>query len=130
MKIENKNKRDFTRANVHIEAEIITKNALIRGFVGDVSLKGVLLLCDDQLPAGMECIVHLLLGGHKSSRLCVEMKGVVIRNLGNGIAVEFSEIDFDSYCHIKSLVTLNTADIEQVENEFKEHLGLKKVKES
>lgn len=124
-------KRDFTRAIVGVKAEIITKETLISGLVGDVSLKGLFLICDDQLPEGMECTVHLFLGDQEPpQKLRIETKGVVIRNLDNGIAVEFTELDLDSYDHLKHLVSLNATDTEQVEHEFKDHLGLKKGKKS
>ena len=121
------NKRDFTRAVVGIEAEIIAEDIFIHGLVGDVSLKGLFLICDEQMPEGSECTVHLLLGDPESPHLCIETKGVVVRNLGNGIAIEFTEIDLDSYGHLKNLVSMNVAEVEQVESEFKNHLGLKKV---
>ena len=127
MSIENK--RDFTRAVVGVEAEIIAANRLVHGLVGDVSLKGLFLICDEQLPEGTECIVHLLLGDSDAPHLCIETKGKVIRNLDNGIAVEFTEIGLDSYGHLKNLVSMNTADIDQVESEFHNHLGLKKVRD-
>lgn len=123
------NKRDFTRAVVGVEAEIVAAESLVRGHVGDVSLKGLFLVCDEMLPEGAECIVHLLLGDPGASRLCVEARGRVIRNLDSGIAVEFTGIDLDSYGHLKNLVSMNAADIDQVEREFQNHLGLKRVKE-
>ncbi len=125
------NKRDFTRAVVGVKAEIIAKDTLISGLVGDVSLNGLLLICDDQLPEGMECIVHLFLGDQESPQgLRIETKGVVIRNLDNGIAVEFTELDLESYDHLKNLVSLNATDPEKVEHEIKDHLGLKRGKKS
>jgi len=127
MSIENK--RDFTRAAVGVGAEIIAGDRLVRGLVGDVSLKGLFLDCDEQMPEGKACIVHLLLGDPDSPQLCIEAKGKVIRNLDGGIAVEFTEIGLDSFGHLKNLVSMNAADIDQVESEFHNHLGLKRVRE-
>lgn len=127
--MSNENKRDFTRAVVGVEAEIVAENRLIHGQVGDVSLKGLFLVCNEQMPEGTECIVHLLLGESDAPQLCIEARGKVIRNLDSGIAVEFTGIDLDSYGHLKNLVSMNAADIDQVENEFHNHLGLKRVKD-
>lgn len=124
--MSDENKRDFTRAAVRVEAEIVAGDKSVRGVVGDISLKGLSLVCDDQLPEEGKCMVHILLGDPESP-LCLEAKGKVVRNLDGGIAVEFTGIDLDSYSHLKNLVSMNVADVEQAEGEFKSHLGLKRL---
>lgn len=124
--MSNENKRDFTRAAVGVEAEIVAGDTMIRGQIGDVSLKGLLLACADTLPEGSECHVRILLGD-SAAPLLIEAKGKVVRNLDEGIAVEFTGVDLDSYGHLKNLVSMNVADIEQAESEFRSHVGLKKM---
>ena len=122
------NKRDFTRAAVRVEAEIAAGDRRVSGHVGDVSLKGMLLACSDTLPEGSDCSVRILLGD-PDSPLPIEASCRVVRNLDEGIAVEFTGVDLDSYGHLKNLVSMNVADIDQAESEFRNHLGLKKVKD-
>jgi len=53
-------------------------------------------------------------------------KGKIVRSTEDGIGVDFTEMDLDSYEHLRNLVLLNANDVARIEGEFKDHLGLKK----
>jgi hypothetical protein len=60
----------------------------------------------------------------------IEVEGVVVHSYAEGTAIQFSKIlGVDSYEHLRNLVLYNAADTEQVEDEFRTHIGLKKKNE-
>ncbi len=126
---EHDNKRDFSRVETHIDVELACGDKTVCGRLTDVSMQGVGLDCDEKLPLQAECLVKLFLGEPRESSICIETKGKIVRSTGNGIAVVFTEIDLDSYDHLRNLVLLNAHDVTQVEGEFKDHLGLKRPKD-
>ncbi len=87
-------------------------------------MNGLFLLCDERLPVGADCRISLLLEGAES-RPCIEMRGTVVRAAGAGVAVQFTEIEAESYDHLRNLVLHNASDTTQVEQEIVSHLGLK-----
>jgi hypothetical protein len=123
---EHDNKRNFSRVRTHIDVELACGDRIACGRLTDVSMQGVGLDCDEELPLQAECLVKLFLGEPRESAICIEAKGNVARSTGNGIGVVFTEIDLDSYDHLRNLVLLNANDVARIEGEFKEHLGLKK----
>jgi hypothetical protein len=121
--------REFTRITAMLEADVVCGGRTISGLTRDVSVKGMLLACAEQLAAGSECHCTIYLDGrHGQAR--VNAVAVVARALPAAIALEFREIlDPESLVYLQNLVLYNAADPRQVEEEFDRHLGLKpKVK--
>jgi hypothetical protein len=116
--------REFTRVSTEIEAEV---TATVSGHTRDVSVKGIYLFCRQPLPVGTPCRVALVVGGRQSP-LRIEVTGRVVRVDDAGMAVEFSEMGVDSFDHLRRLVLYNSTDTDQVEQELKSHLGLKRRK--
>ena len=119
------NKRNFSRVETHIDVELACGDKIATGRLTDVSMQGVGLDCDEILPPQAECLVKLFLGEPRESSSCIEAKGNIVRSTDHGIGVVFTEIDLDSYDHLRNLVLLNASDITQIEGELKDHLGLK-----
>ena len=46
------------------------------------------------------------------------MKGEVVRVEPDGLALHFSEIDFDSFYHLKNIIYYNSEDPDQVDLEL------------
>ncbi|ATX82892.1 PilZ domain-containing protein [Mariprofundus ferrinatatus] len=120
------NRRDFSRVETHIDAEVICADKVLSGRLVDVSMRGVRILCDETLPQQSKCEVKCFLGESRESPLCIKANGKVIRSTEDGISIEISEIDLDSFGHLRNLVLMNARDGSQVEDELKSHLGLKK----
>ena len=110
-------------AAIHVEAELISGEAKLHGQVNDVSMRGLFLHCKEHFPEKTECTVELYLAEHA---LCISAKGRIVRRFEDGMGVEFTEIDLDSFEHLRNLVRMNANNVSQVEGEFKSHLGLKK----
>jgi len=120
------NRRDFSRVELHSEAELACGDRIVSGRLVDVSMRGVGLDCDARLPLHATCRATIFLGDSKENPLCIKAKGEVVRSTEDGIGVEFTEIDLDSFEHLRNLVRMNADDVSQVEGEFKVHLGLKR----
>ena len=117
-------KREFTRVSTKIRAEV---TAILSGRTRDMSVKGFYLVCDRSLPVGTECLVAVYLG-EPPGQVRIEMAGTVVRVDDTGMAIEFSKMDIDSFDHLRKLVLYNSTDTDQVEQELKGHLGLKRRK--
>jgi len=122
------NSREFSRVETHIDVELDCGDKAVCGRLADISMQGMWLDCDEKLPLQAECLAKVFLGDSRESSLCIKAKGKIIRSTGDGIGVEFTEIDLDSFEHLRNLVLMNANNVSQIEGELKDHLGLKKPK--
>lgn len=83
----------------------------------DLSLKGVFVLGVTGHQVGENCRVSLQLAG-STSHLTLQMKGKVVRVEENGLAMNFSEMDLDSFFHLKNILYYNSADPDTLDAEF------------
>ncbi len=118
--------REFSRVNIKLHAKIMAKGKEIMSQdTHDVSMKGLFVNCDSDWPVGTECEIHLTLEG-QDPPVDLEVKGRVQRVTESGMGLLFTEVSLEAYEHLHNLVMLNTHDPDKVEQEFKNHLGLKK----
>jgi hypothetical protein len=82
----------------------------------DLSLKGVFVVGADG-QEGEQCEVTLHLTG-TSSDLTLNMKGEVVRVEPGGIALRFSEIDLDSFTHLRNIIYYNIEDPDILDHEL------------
>lgn len=122
----NVNKREYTRVTTHIDAEVTVEGVTpVACHVDNVSLSGVMIAGGHGLPEGATCEVKLILRGSEPP-IPIATKGLILRVRPDRCAIEFREIDGDSYEHLRSLVLLNADDAEPIEEEFDESIGIKK----
>jgi c-di-GMP-binding flagellar brake protein YcgR len=81
----------------------------------DLSLKGLYFLSERTLPCGTRCEVELRLSG-PDVLICAF--GEVVRSDENGIGISFSEMDIDSFSHLRSLLYYNTGDTDRIDHEI------------
>ncbi|MDA8163846.1 MAG: PilZ domain-containing protein [Desulfobacteraceae bacterium] len=82
----------------------------------DLSLRGVFVVgADGQEGEEGEVVLHLT---GASSDLALKMKGKVVRVEARGIALRFSEIDLDSFTHLKNIIYYNTEDPDVLQEEW------------
>lgn len=111
-----------------MEAEVaVGESTIVSGDTHDVSMKGLSLECSERPPVGAACRVSLFLGG-RASGVQVKASGRVARATDSGFAIEFTELSARSLEHLRNLVLHNAPHTEEVEQEFKNHLGLKRRK--
>jgi hypothetical protein len=127
MAVKREEKREFLRVPFVTEAQIIVGDCAIRSTTGiDVSLSGLRLsTAETAPPVGAPCSVKIRLGG-REQELVIEAQGAVIRTEPGHVAVRFSELDYDSYQHLRQLILLNSEDPERAEEEFSEHWGIRR----
>lgn len=93
-----------TTATVRFDEEVYEQLA-----IRDLSTRGIFVLgCTDK-KKGQTCVVDLLLSG-ASSELKLSMKGVVVRTDVEGVGIRLTEIDIDSFFHLKNIIYYNADD--------------------
>ena len=83
----------------------------------DLSLKGIFVLSEQKLPIGTLVDVALDLSGG-SSLVRLKMKGQIARSEPEGMAVDFTEVDLDSFYHLRNIVLYNSGDPLDVDQEL------------
>jgi len=73
---------------------------------GNISISGVFVGGVVGVERGEKCDVEFYLSGRTSS-LVLEMDGEVVRVEENGIALQFLDVDQDSFCHLQNIVFFN-----------------------
>jgi len=118
--------REFSRVDIKIFAKVQAKGReVISAGTQDISMKGLFVEGVVNWPVGTECEIHLILEG-RNLPVDITVKGRVQRVTGEGMALLFTEVNLEAYEHLHNLVMLNATDPEKAEQEFKNHLGLKK----
>jgi hypothetical protein len=118
--------REFSRSCVRLEVEVVSGDARIAsGQTRDVCMKGIFVFSDQRLPVGSRCRIVLRMGDPPSD-IHMEADGAVVREEPEGFAVEFAEMDLESFHHLRNLVLYNSSDPERADRELHEHVGLKR----
>ncbi|MBF0628336.1 MAG: PilZ domain-containing protein [Magnetococcales bacterium] len=106
-----------TNSRVDFQQELLLKDDrgnAYRGFLGDISLRGMRFLCDDLPAKGAMVTGSLVLGN-----LTLPFKGLVIHaQTDRGAAIRFQEMDVESFSHLRRLVSLNLGDSDAIDDEF------------
>ena len=110
-------KRSNTRILFNVSAIIKYKDKEIKGNVVNLSLNGILVKTDEEIPVGGEIIINIMMEG-STSQLTINLDGIVKRSGKSEIAAEFKSIDLDSFIHLKNIVIYNEGDEEKIMKEF------------
>jgi hypothetical protein len=118
-------RREFSRVQVHLRAEVTVAGIrLPEGTMEQLSLKGGFFRCGAPPVEGARCDVRLHLEG---TDIAVHAQGHIVRRGPDGAAMQFDEIvGVDSLEHLRNLILFNSRNPAQVEQEFHDHLGLKR----
>lgn len=121
-----KERRGFTRIPFHTDVEILAGDQIHCSSNGiDISMSGLRITAKGTLPAeGAPCIAKITLKA-SDNWILIEAKGSVIRSEPGDLAVRFTELDIDSYQHLKQLILNNTDEPELAEQEFAAHWGIR-----
>lgn len=88
----------------------------------DISVGGVFVQGVSGVSSGDRCEVEFYLTG-RSSSLVLEMGGEVVRVAEGGVALQFLEVDQDSFCHLQNIVYFNYKESGQLSAPFGEVTG-------
>ncbi len=121
------NRREFIRIPFNTEVIIDAGDSVIRSKKGlNVSMNGIHLSSVASILApGTSCHVALHLQGVEDG-VKIEASGKIIRSAPNDLAIEFTDLDLDSYQHLRLLILNNTDEPEKAEKEFYAHWGIRR----
>jgi len=118
--------REFSRVDVKIHVRIRAKGREeLSEHTHDISMRGLFLICKADWPVGTECEIHLLLEGQEPP-IDLLVKGRVQRVTAEGVGFLFTEVGLEAYEHLHNLILFNTHNPDKVDQEFKDHVGIKK----
>lgn len=115
-------RRRRTRVVFTTEVELTSGDQTVRSSRSrDVSMTGIFIYTDQRLEPGSVCEITVRLQG-ASSDLRLTAQGRVARVTEDGLAVEFTSLDLDSYVHLRNLIVYNAEDpdgiLEEVSHPF------------
>jgi hypothetical protein len=116
--MSNRNKRQNVRVDFHSFVDLFFPDRhLEQCTTRDLSLNGIFVIGIKGRSQGEQCKVILhLVGGSSDVRLV--MKGEVTRVDSQGLALHFTEVDLDSFIHLRNIVYYNSGDPDLVEKEW------------
>lgn len=122
-------RRGFIRIPFNTEVEVVACGRTVHSTDGlDISMSGVRISCCGQgdFAIGSLCNVKIILRAADSKEI-IEAKGTIVRSEKGSLGIRFTEIDLDSYHHLRQLILNNTTEPERAEKEFFSHWGIKRI---
>jgi hypothetical protein len=112
-------KRNTIRVPFHVRSVVKYGNSVVEGDVLDLSTGGMMIQANMDLPVDEIVQISLFLYG-TSSNLSLNIAGKVVRKSEPGTAIKFTELDLDSFIHLRNIVSRNAFDEEKIVREFQE----------
>jgi hypothetical protein len=112
-------KRNTIRVPFHVRSVVKHNDRMIEGEVENLSTSGMLLKTLEEVSSGEAVEISIFLYG-TSSNLALKISGTVVRYTGTTVAIKFTELDLDSFIHLRNIVSRNALDEEKIIREFKE----------
>lgn len=120
------NQKTVTRIRAHVDMKVMvkTEHVLINdAHIINISLSGMLIKADAELPIGKACMTHISL--NTKPPVYIKIDGHVVRQTPEGFAISFNDMDPESLEHLKHLVMYNAPDPSSVELQNFKHPGFK-----
>src|SRR5512137_1868711 len=102
-------KRQFSRVDFTVKALVTADTTVFRGEVDNLSLHGIFIKTDQQLPLGSAAEITIGLA-EVEPEIVIHVTGTVARHTPDGIAFEFGKIDVDSFTHLRSIISYREGD--------------------
>ncbi len=118
-------KRNFSRVDFKVSALLQSEGVAIKGDVKDVSLHGLYLETDQQLPIGTPVEITIYLS-HADDPVVINVSGNVARQMPGGIGCSFDKMDVDSFAHLRSVISYQGGDESRAMAEFAEYVVAKR----
>ncbi len=112
-------KRNTIRVPFHVRSVVKYRDSVLEGDVLDLSTGGMMIQAEMNLPVDEIVQISLFLYG-TSSNLSLNIVGKVVRKTDSGTAIKFTELDLDSFIHLRNIVSRNAFDEEKIVREFQE----------
>ncbi|EPR42344.1 type IV pilus assembly PilZ [Desulfovibrio sp. X2] len=107
-------KRTRTRVNLMFGAVVTCNGRDVPVRLNNLSLRGVSCNPDPRLAVGEDCFVRIVLSGS----VTVRVSGRIVRASAEETAVEFLEMDPESFGHLRNLVRMHAEDPDQIDDEI------------
>jgi hypothetical protein len=117
-------KRNFSRVDFKVSALLQSEGVAIKGEVKDVSLHGLYLETDQQLPIGSPVEITIYLSA-ATDPIVIVVSGTVARIMSGGLGCSFDKMDVDSFAHLRSVISYQGGDESKVMAEFVEYVVAK-----
>lgn len=118
-------KRNFSRISFNVGTVITWKDKTFKGEVINLSLQGMCVNIVEPITAGDEVDITIYLTG-VSPQIPINLKGEVIRNSDEGLALKFVKMSTDSFIHLRNIMAHNTGDSGKVMDELFNYIKHKK----
>ena len=121
--------REFTRISMSVRVEItLPGEQMITGQVEDISMNGIHIVANHSFDPGATYRIKLILGGdkHEPEAIEIEAQGHAVRSDGSHLAIRFESLDLEGYQHLKQMLLSHASDSDTLEQEFEDHIGLRK----
>jgi len=117
-------KRNFSRVGFKVSALLQCEGVALKGEVKDVSLHGMYLATDQQIPVGtpVEITIYLTTA---LDPVVINVSGTVARLMSGGIGCSFDKMDVDSFAHLRSVIAYQGGDDARAMTEFTDYVVAK-----
>ena len=112
-----KEKRKNIRIPFTVEASINYHDRVIEGEVLNISLQGMLIEINNEIPLNEELAVKMLLSGYKTGK-SLELHGHVVRSDNSGTAIRLIKLNMESLIDLRNILLDHNADADKIMNEF------------
>ncbi len=114
-----KEKRKDTRIYFITQAVLTVENDNLMDITttGNISMVGILLKTDYNLPTGTPCALELLFKGI-SSKTSLYINGSVVRKAKDGLGIQFENIEVDSYFYLNNFLKNTVLDPQTLQREI------------
>ena len=99
--------RKFDRIHIVSKTMVMINNHNFEALTEDLSLNGVLIHTEHQIPVGKMASVSLSLPSVSRSTP-VTIDGVVVRNNEQSVAFQFKSVDHDTFSFLKTVIERNS----------------------
>jgi hypothetical protein len=110
-------KRNFSRVGFKVSALLQSEGVALKGEVKDVSLHGLYLETEQQLPIGTPVEITIYLSAAVEP-VVINVSGTVARQMPGGLGCSFDKIDVDSFAHLRSVISYQGGDESRALAEF------------
>jgi len=114
-------RRCFTRVDFRVSALLQAEGVALKGEVTDVSLHGMYLETQEQLPLGTPVEITVYLSATPEP-IVINVKGTVARLVPGGLGCAFDKMDVESFAHLRSIISYQGGDESKVMAEFAEYV--------
>ncbi|MBF0527660.1 MAG: PilZ domain-containing protein [Deltaproteobacteria bacterium] len=112
------NQRRRTRVPFETTVKIVAGEQVLDNLASrDLSMKGMFLETETTLPLDTPVDITVELTG-ATSEVALRMKGRVVRVSPHGMGIDFTEVDLDSFFHLRNIVMYNAGDPGDVDSEL------------